>query len=156
MDRWRRIVDHLLGEVIGDGDISHLPGAGKPLQLDDDPHTPGDQRAALKIMQDHNVSPEWITVGKALEQNEARLLEEIEAKARQYNGESPSDSYSDKVRKASTNWSRYLLRFHDQTERHNRQVLLYNLKAPHGIPHKPILNCEALIALALQSVEQQD
>ena len=52
MDRWARIVDHLLGEVIGNGDISDLPGAGKPLPLPNDSHTPPDQRAAFKIMQD--------------------------------------------------------------------------------------------------------
>ena len=131
MDRWRRIVDHLLGEVIGDGDISHLPCAGKPLQLDDDPHTPGDQRATLKIMQDHNVSPEWISRReKPWGKMRRGCLKRLNAKARQYIDESPSHSYSDKAGKAPTNWSRCLLRFRDQVERHNRQVLLYNLKAP--------------------------
>ncbi len=151
MDRWRRIVDHLLGEVIGDGDISHLPGAGKPLQLDDDPHTPGDQRAALKIMQDHNVSPEWIAAGKALEQNEERLLSEIAAIARRYKDASNGEYYN-----VPTTWSKFLLKFRAKIERHNRQVLLYNLKAPKGIQHKRILDCDALIARALQSIEQQD
>ena len=77
MDRWARIVDHMLFEVIGDGDVSDLPGAGKRLTLADDSHTPADQRAAFKIMQDNEVAPDWMALAKSLEQSEAQIRAEI-------------------------------------------------------------------------------
>ncbi len=39
MKKWQDIVNQLVKDVIGDGDISHLPGAGRPLQLQDKSHT---------------------------------------------------------------------------------------------------------------------
>ena len=77
MNRWKKAVDHLVEDLIGDGDVSHLPGAGRPLQLGDDKHTPAELRAAHKIMQDHDVVPDWMTFGKSLEEMEHKLRLQI-------------------------------------------------------------------------------
>ncbi len=155
MDRSRRIVDHLLGEIIGNGDISHLPGAGKPLRLHDDPHTPSDQRAAQKIMQDNNVSPEWIETGKAISQNETKLLAEIGERTERYYKELNAVSTSVQAANLRTRWSRYTVDFRERVKRHNREALLYNLKAPAGIPHKPILDADLLLNRARDTARQE-
>ena len=153
MDRSRRIVDLLLSDIIGDGDISHLPGAGKPLCLDEDPHTPSDQRAAQKIMRDHNVAPEWIEAGNAVTQGEMRLLATLtdtaETHWREMNAAS-SRAHQDKLR---LRWSRFAADFRLRVQRHNREALLYNLKAPAGIPHKSILKGDLLLQRALRSAK---
>ena len=154
MDRSRRIVDHLLGEIIGNGDISHLPGAGKPLRLNDDPHSPSDQRAAQKIMQDNNVSPEWIETGKAISQNEKQLVAEVGERAERYYKEFNAVSTGVQGANLRTRWSRYTANFRERVKRHNREALLYNLKAPAGIPHKPILNADLLLNRALDLAKQ--
>ena len=48
---------------------------GKPLVLHDDCHTPSDQRAAFKILQDHEVLPAWIASGKSLEFKRGEIAE---------------------------------------------------------------------------------
>lgn len=155
MDRPRRVVDHLLSESIGNGDISHLPGAGKPLRLNDDPHTPSDQRAAQKIMQDNNVSPEWVETGKALSQNEKQLLAEVGKRAERYYKELKAVSSSVQEANLRRRWSRYTADFRERVKRHNREALLYNLKAPARIPHKPILNSDILLSDARNTAKQK-
>ncbi len=153
MDRWTRIVDRLIGEIIGNGDISHLPGAGKPLALHDDCHTPIEQRTAIKIMQDHDVLPEWITSGKALERNEASLRKEIEARAQRYLHALHTfkrDLKATQMGKTKAEWLRFTADFCERVDTHNRDVLLHNLKVPGGIRHQPILSGEDLIKHALK------
>lgn len=151
MDRSRRIVDHLLRDVIGNGDVSHLPGAGKPLPLNDDPLTPIDQRAAHKIMDDHNVAPEWVETGRALSKSEENLLAEAGERAERYCKELKAVSTGVHRIKLEKRWSRYIADFRERVKRHNREALLYNLKVPAGILHKPILNSDSLLERALES-----
>ena len=149
MKKWERIVDRLITDSIGDGDVSHLPGAGKKLSLKDDSSTPGELRAAFKIMQDHNVTPEWIEVGVRLEQMESALRSQIETRARRYLSEKNSIA-ADQAARGESSWKGYIEKFRDRIERYNRDVLLYNLKLPVGISHRQTLNAEALIQRALR------
>lgn len=137
MDRWARIVDHLLGEVIGDGDISDLPGAGEKLPPLADIHTPPDQRAAFKIMQDNEVAPEWMAMAKSLEQSERQIRAEVESEVRRSGS------------KASGKRSPYSRQLEERIEQHNRVVIAFNLKAPRGIPHKSMLKSQILFKQVL-------
>ena len=145
MDKWRRIVDRLITDAIGDGDVSHLPNAGKPLKLADDARAPEDQRAAFKIMQDHNVLPDWITEGKLLETAEADLCAELTARAQRFHRESQAARSTDHAASIRERWIGFLAEFSERVEQHNRKALTFNLKLPKGIPHKPILNIDALL-----------
>ena len=149
----RRGLDFQIGDAIGDGDISHLPGAGKPLRLDTNPHTPSHQRAAQKIMQDHNVTPDWIMAGKALERNEARLLAAIGERANAYVAALRTAATPSQREYAKRNWSRFNERLGEAIAKHNRAALTYNLKAPAGIPQKPALNAQALLERALRKAQ---
>ena len=154
MDRWARIVDHLLSDVIGDGDISDLPGAGKRLPLHEDCHTPPDQRAAFKIMQDNEVVPGWMTLAKSVEQSEAGIRAEIESRAKEWAaalaaGRSASAVYANRKR------STYVNQLEERIERHNRDVILHNLKAPRGIPHRSMLNADTLVKQALAKAKRE-
>ena len=149
----RRALDYQIGDVIGDGDISHLPGAGKPLRLDDNPHTPSDQRAAQKIMQDHNVTPDWVMAGKALEQNEAQLQASIDERAKAYVAALRAAATPGRRETARRSWSRFQARLETAINKHNRAALDYNLKVPPGIPHKLALNADALLERALRNAE---
>ena len=154
MDRWARIVDHLLSEVIGDGDISDLPGAGKRLPLNEDCHTPQDQRAAFKIMQDNEVVPGWMALAKSVEQSEAGIRAEIESRAKEWAAAlaaGRSASAGQAHRKRST----YVNQLEERIERHNRDVILHNLKAPRGIPHRSMLNSDQLIKQALAKAKRE-
>ena len=154
MERWARIVDHLLGEAIGDGDISDLPGAGKPLASNEDSHTPQDQRAAFKIMQDNEVVPTWIALAKSVEQSEAQIRAETASNAAQLEAAiEAAEAISNGGN--TTGRSRYLTQLEDRIERHNRDVLLHNLTVPRGIPHRSKLNSRALLKQALAKARRE-
>lgn len=153
MRRWERIVDQLARDVIGDGDISQLPGAGKPLIFKDDAYTPADRRAAFKIMQDHEVTPDWIGISQALEQREEELRRQIASRASKHRRHLQSARARGRlmdetnIRQA---WDQYAEECAAEIERYNQQALLYNLKVPDGIPHKQTLSSGALIKKALE------
>lgn len=154
MKKWERIVDRQVADAIGDGDVSHLSGAGKQLALPDDSRTPDELRAAFKIMGDHNVMPEWIAAGKRLEQAEATLRSQIQTAARQYRRRLCSvraESKQAMQDSAERNWKRKREAYLESVDRYNREVLAYNLTLPRGIPHKPLLRGETLIKQALEN-----
>ena len=153
MKKWERLVDRLITDSIGDGDVSDLPGAGKNLPLAHDSNTPDELRAAFKIMDDHNVMPEWIEVGKRLEGLEASLREQIEARTRRYLQElqgARQEPGSPRAAKLEASWHRYRAQFLERVTRYNREALTYNLTLPKGIPHRQALRGEHLIEQALR------
>ncbi len=152
LNRWDRIADQGAREVIGDGDVSHLPGAGKRLSLDEQ-HVPGDMRVAYKIMADNEVMPDWITAGKALEKKERQLREQLNARARRYrqaSGSAQSRDASHRQAAVEANWKRFIAEFQAEIERYNREALLYNLKLPPSLPKRAHLRADKLLERALQ------
>ena len=159
MKRWESLVDRMVKDVIGDGNISHLSGAGKPLDLGMDQYTPDDMRMAFKIMKDHNVAPDWMMTSKALDQIEDKLRKQIQIRATQHLMQ------LNRIRRKGTlleeteleaRWNEFVVGFTDRVEKFNKEVLLYNLKVPDSIPHKQILISDKLIASALRNAEKGD
>jgi len=152
MKRWETLVDRMVRDVIGDGNISHLPGAGKPLDLNINEHTPDDMRITFKIMQDNNLAPDWMSVGKVLEQKEEKLRKQIQIRATRF-----QQQLTDVRRKGTIlkeieiedKWKKYIKDFANQVEKYNKEVLLYNLNAPNSILHKQMLVAKKLIENSL-------
>ncbi len=154
MKKWEKVVDHLLQEAIGDGDISHLPGAGKPLRLDNDCHTPPELRAAHKILDDHNVIPDWIAQRESLERTEGKLRRQALRNAARYLADRRAAQKTGQAKlelKAEQNWQRFKSGFSEATERYNRALLEHNLTLPQGIARQPLLRGEEMIERALQA-----
>ena len=154
MDKWARLVDSLLTEVIGDGDVSQLTPAGKPLALADDAHTPEDQRVSAKIMRDHNVMPDWIAEGKALETAEADFRAELTAQALRFHRDMQALPSARRQAAIERRWANFLAEFRQRAQAHNRKLLSFNLSLPKGIPHKPLPNVDELIAAAMAAAEK--
>jgi DnaJ family protein C protein 28 len=79
---WESAVEKQIREAMERGEFENLPGAGKPLDLDENPFAPEDWRLAFKILKDHNVAPEWIEQGKVIRQELADLATLLEQQAR--------------------------------------------------------------------------
>lgn len=156
MKRWQYIVDQLLIDAIGDGDVSHLPGAGKPLPLADESHSPEESRVAFKIMRDHNVLPGWIETARALAQQEAELRRRIAELARTCREGLSSPNMPGEARLgAQLTQDADLREWRERILRHNREVLQLNLKLPASLPHKPALNADLLIEQALRRSKER-
>lgn len=70
---WQALIDSRIEEAIANGEFDDLPGAGKPLDLDDDRLVPEDLRVAYRLLKNAGyVPPELETVSDV-----NRLLGEV-------------------------------------------------------------------------------
>jgi hypothetical protein len=83
------IAERKIGEAMANGELDNLPGAGKPLDLDDDLLVPEDLRLACRILKNAGFVP-----AEVHEINEIRQLEELVAR-----GEIDAEAHSRAVRK---------------------------------------------------------
>ena len=156
MDNWQAEVERKIRDAIQDGDTSDLPGAGKPLLLDDDPFTPDDQRIAFKIMRDNNIAPQWIMERRALEVTRGEIMERIARAAAAYRGglgdaqRLAGDEAAERRRRAEAAWRRARRVIHDDVAAFNKRLLTCNLKLPPGVGHLVPLDAAAAIERALR------
>jgi hypothetical protein len=66
------IGERRIAEAIANGDLDNLPGAGRPLALDDDRLVPEDCRAAYRILKNAGCAPREV-----LARREQALLERM-------------------------------------------------------------------------------
>jgi hypothetical protein len=82
---FQRIAEKRIQEALRDGVFEDLPGAGKPLKLEDDSHIPEDLRVAYKILKNANCVPPEVSLRKEISKVEDLLagMEDTKAKYRQ-------------------------------------------------------------------------
>ena len=103
MDVWRLIAERKIAEAMEEGAFDHLEGAGKPLDLSENPFEDPSDRLAYRLLKNNGFAPAWI--------EEAR---EIEAESRRLHTPGP-DSKGD---------------FQSRVASLNRRILSFNLKVP--------------------------
>lgn len=157
MQKWQSWVDQLIRQAIGDGDVSWLPGAGRPLALGDleDHLTPSELRLAHRIMKDHDVVPEWMALRFVLEDK----LEKIRKRLRHY-----AIDYKTRLadararasfileREADARWQAALQILSAEADDYNRELLNYNLTVPPQVGQRIPLNFTAEVERVVAEV----
>jgi hypothetical protein len=112
MDACQLIAERKIREAIEDGAFDNLEGAGKPLDLSENPFEDPADRMAHRLLKNNGFAPDWI--------EEAR---EIEAESRRLRGqgEVPKDD------------------LHERVAALNRRIAAFNLKTPAARLHKRLL-----------------
>ncbi|HID29776.1 MAG TPA: DUF1992 domain-containing protein [Desulfobacterales bacterium] len=82
---FQKIAERRIIEAIRDGAFDDLPGAGKPLKLDDDSRVPEDLRMAYKILKNAGYVPPEVALRKEIAKTEDLLsgMEDTKEKYRQ-------------------------------------------------------------------------
>ena len=82
---FQKIAERRILEAIREGAFDDLPGAGQPLELEDDSHVPEDLRVAYKILKNADFVPKEVALRKEIVQAEDLLagMEDTKAKYRQ-------------------------------------------------------------------------
>lgn len=109
------MIDEQIQDAMRKGHFADLPGAGKPLRLDNDAHVPEQMRMANKLMRDNDLVPEWMAQGKELDAEREKLSADLR-------------------RTVQRGTSVEALR--EAAKKHNSRILSYNLKVPQGVVHK--------------------
>lgn len=78
MSSTRDLVEEQIIKARQRGDFDNLAGAGKPLDLEENPFEPAEMRMAYKILKDNDFAPYWIELGKEIDAAQDKLSREID------------------------------------------------------------------------------
>jgi hypothetical protein len=109
MDEWHFIAERKIREAMEEGAFEHLDGAGKPLDLSENPFEDPSDRMAHRLLKNNGFAPAWIEEAKEIEAESCRLRARAEV--------SKSD-------------------FQSRVAALNRRIASFNLKAPATSLHK--------------------
>lgn len=144
IDRPHSLIDELIKEAMEQGKFANLPGTGKPLKLEDDAHIPADQRLANKMLKDNDLAPDWIVEGGELREAREAMIKRLHREARRYHkalAEAENTPSPELTRRAlHFSWDVQKAALHEETDKLNRRLLVYNLKVPPGIPHLQLIS----------------
>ncbi len=101
--RWGDVMDEVIEEAMRSGAFDKLPGRGKPLKLDNNPHAPGTD-LAYQLLKDNDYTLPWISERKEVNVAIEALRGEIRQVWSRYRAEYLV-THSDTVRMAlSADW----------------------------------------------------
>ncbi|MEN6348978.1 MAG: DnaJ family domain-containing protein [Syntrophomonas sp.] len=72
------LVGAMMKKAMELGEFDNLEGAGKPLDMEDNPFAAPDLHMAYKILKDNGYAPYWIELGKEIEIMRAKLNKEVD------------------------------------------------------------------------------
>jgi len=78
MSSTRDLVEEQIRKAQQRGDFDNLAGAGKPLDLEENPFEPVEMRMAFKILKENDFAPYWIELGKEIDVAMEKLQQEIQ------------------------------------------------------------------------------
>ncbi len=149
LERWQSELDREIARMMNEGEFKNLPGEGKPLNLGDETHVPDDMRMAYRILAQNDMAPDWILVGKELEQSAQKLRNSITTHLRVHR---EAVAHAEKMgsgtyrQNADGVWASAKKSLEAQTKEHNNLVLSFNLKVPKGIAHHVLFHLDNEIA----------
>jgi hypothetical protein len=79
MDSFDLLAERKIEEALARGDFNDLPGAGRPLALDDDPLVPEDVRMAYRILKNSGFVPPEIDQIREIAELERTVLRAAES-----------------------------------------------------------------------------
>lgn len=148
LDDWESAVDKQIREAMERGEFDNLPGAGKPLDLDENPFAPEDWRLAFKILKDNNVAPEWIETGKQIRAEISALAQLLERQTQwqcerlaKIKSLAPSKSIAEREHLAQAR-EQTMRAYRQRAEALNRLIDTFNLKVPNAQLQVPRLRID--------------
>jgi hypothetical protein len=143
-------LDKQVRDLIGDGDVSHLPNAGQKFDWSvlEDPNAPADMRLAYKIMKDNNIAPEWILLGQELSESHDKIVKMAKKFTESYHTriqEAHRKGSSIMARDAEKRYQESIQRLKDAIDEYNKKLLTYNILKPPQIDQRVPLNLQDLL-----------
>lgn len=125
-------IDEQIHRAMAEGQFENLPGAGKPLHLDENPFEDPSWRLAHHLLRSSGFSLPWIERRREIETElEATLSALRSAHTRWQERMARGDS----AFRAEKEWQRAVALFRQRIAELNKQILSYNLEAPSAYFH---------------------
>ena len=138
MTRFERSLDEQIRKAIREGAFENLPGKGKPLNLEDNPHEDPAWRTAFRMLRSGGHTLPWIEKRQTIE---ADLQAARDALARSWTWQhSAGQGIPQQVVEAE--WQRALARFRQLVVEINQRIFDYNLEVPADPFKRPLIQVE--------------
>lgn len=123
---WEQHVDRVVRDAIGRGDFADLPGAGKPLDLSENPFA-GEWGLAYKIVKDAGETLPWIALGREIDLDQQHLRASLDRMAERLRHlQNVGDGQTYQVEREKLR-DRYLA----EAAKLDRQLIDYSVQVPH-------------------------
>jgi DnaJ family protein C protein 28 len=127
-------IEDLIQRAIQEGKFSHLPGKGKPLRLDDNPHADPDWQLAYHLLKENGFSLPWLELRQELESEIEAARQSLKLAWERRQSTAVHKPLVDKPPFPSSDpeaeFRRALRVFEEQIARINQRIFDYNLQTP--------------------------
>lgn len=128
------IVEQRIADARADGMFDNLPGAGKPLENDENPLEPQELRTAHRLLKNNEFAPPWIEARRDIEREQAALNAWAADQRRRWPMMQPA------------NRTAVLAEYRRRLTELRSSILNYNLRVPPAAGQLPLPNVEAEVA----------
>jgi DnaJ family protein C protein 28 len=132
-------IEDIILRAMEEGAFDDLPGKGKPLQLDENPHQDPEWRAAYHILRSSGFTLPWIETLRGIEKE---LQEARACLARSWEWYQTELGKNLEPNHLMTEWDRSIKTFHEQITALNKQIRSYNLQVPNERFQLQLINVE--------------
>lgn len=139
---WSDVVEERIRAAQEGGAFENLPGAGKPLKLDENPYA-GDRALAFHLLQNNNVLPRELDLGREVDADLARaekLLAELR-RERDWIARQPSFSRPRLLRAYHARRAQIAERYEEMLREIRTKTLTLNIIAP-ALLHRQVVDVE--------------
>jgi DnaJ family protein C protein 28 len=127
-------VEKLILEAQERGDFDNLPGAGKPLDLKENPFVPADWQMAYRLLAGNGYAPDVVQADKENRARISRLEQHLDQFAGQWQALAPAER-----RARSAECEAWLAEYVEEIRRINRRIDAYNACAPRAMSRGTLL-----------------
>jgi DnaJ family protein C protein 28 len=142
MSNFGRSLDEEIRQAMRAGAFDNLPGKGKPLNLDDNPHEDPTWRLAYRMLRSGGHTLPWIEKRQAIE---AELVSARQALERSWTWRNSTENELNAA-VVQAEWERALAGFQAVIQELNKRIFDYNLEVPSDPFKRRSLNAAREIA----------
>ena len=141
-------IEEHIRQAMQEGKFDDLPGKGKPLSLDENPHADPEWQLAFHMLKDAGFTLPWIEDLKEIEAD----LEAARAGLRQaWEWRRQAEAEGQPPQFIHLEWERAFLRFQDRVAALNKRIRDVNLEVPNARFQRPLLD----LAREVRMVEEE-
>ena len=132
-------IEELMRAAMQAGKFDNLPGKGKPLKLDENPHADREWRTAYHILHEAGFTLPWIETRNEIEADLEKALADLQ---RAWNWRENSSAQTSPNALIEMEWREALDAFRKKVEALNKRIADYNLAVPSDRFQMRMLNYE--------------
>ena len=130
MSSTEQLVEEQIRKARERGDFDNLEGAGKPVDLSENPYEPADMRMAYRMLKNNDFTPYWIQLGKDIDAATDRFWKEVEEFKRYTANFFNEKHIASTINRYEKKKSLFFYDKRQELEKLKKKILDYNLQCP--------------------------